>query len=519
VSVGLARLQFPGSSRLARCALAALFVVFGYDSLPNAAADGDTRTISLHHVHTNEDITITYKRNGRYDPEALRKLDWFLRDWRRNEAVKMDPQLIDLVWEVQRHVGAHKPIWVICGYRAPATNNMLRRRSSGVAQNSMHTIGRALDFYIPDASLESLRVVGLRMQRGGVGYYPTSGSPFVHLDTSSVRHWPRMSREQLARVFPDGRTVHIPSDGQPMGGYALALADIEKRGGSPSQMSLDAARTAGISTVPKAGKNLLAALFGAKDEDEEVQTTASSAARPAVKPVAIKPVAVKRDAIAALVAKSGSAGGPSAVAEQLPAAVAATERLAHATTIRLAAVPMPPARPARPASVVADASSPAGVIAARGTWDIADGLKQMDGLPPVKVAMAGAMSMQGGGDGALAYAVAGADPTPRVTAVSAPGDNTVIKTRRVDPFAQIDDVWLRAAVVTPDMLNFMSATALGPSDPKQLRPLMRKPSSVLAMTFSNDPMGGITNTQFDGAAAIVFLDTVTFVTHTAFLQR
>ncbi len=93
---------------------------------------------------------------------------------------------------------------------------MLRARSTGVAQNSQHINGEAIDFEIPGVPLEKIREVGLRLQRGGVGFYPTSGSPFVHLDTGSVRHWPRMTRERLATVFPDGRTVHIPSDGKPL---------------------------------------------------------------------------------------------------------------------------------------------------------------------------------------------------------------------------------------------------------------------------------------------------------------
>ena len=70
--------------------------------MQNAVAEGDTRTISMHHLHTGEDITITYKRDGRYDDSALDKLNWFLRDWRRNEQTRMDPHLIDLVWALPR---------------------------------------------------------------------------------------------------------------------------------------------------------------------------------------------------------------------------------------------------------------------------------------------------------------------------------------------------------------------------------------------------------------------------------
>src|SRR5206468_3707491 len=112
-------------------------------------------------------------------------------------------------------------------------------------------------FYIPEVPLEQIRAAGLRLQRGGVGFYPTSGSPFVHLDTGSVRHWPRMTHDQLARVFPDGRTVHLPSNGGPLKGYELARADVEKRGNGD-----DAA------TVSKPG--LFARLFkGKSNEDDE----------------------------------------------------------------------------------------------------------------------------------------------------------------------------------------------------------------------------------------------------------
>ena len=186
------------------CGLAALLIAFGCNGLQNATAEGDTRTLSFHHIHTNEDLTITYKVNGRYDEEALKKINWVLRDWRKNEAIEMDPHTIDLLWDVHREVGAKAPIWIICGYRSPETNAMLRRRSSGVAKFSQHMLGKAIDFYIPGVPLDQLREAGLRAQRGGVGFYPTSGSPFVHLDTGSVRHWPRMPEAQMAKVMAKG---------------------------------------------------------------------------------------------------------------------------------------------------------------------------------------------------------------------------------------------------------------------------------------------------------------------------
>jgi len=146
----------------------------------------------------------------------------------------MDPQLFDILREVTREVGTEEPVRIVSSYRSPATNAMLRRRSRGVAQFSQHMLGKAIDFNINGASVEQIRAIAMRLQRGGVGFYPGS---FVHVDVGSVRHWPRMTHDQLARVFPNGRTVHIPSDGQPLSGYALALADIEKRGTSaPSGM-------------------------------------------------------------------------------------------------------------------------------------------------------------------------------------------------------------------------------------------------------------------------------------------
>ena len=194
-----------------RVGFAAIFLLSGSQGLQTVVAEGDTRALSLHHIHTGEDITITYKRAGRYDDEALKKLDWFLRDWRREQSTNMDPHLLDVIWEVYRDVDAKEPIQVVCGYRSPQTNAMLRRRSRGVAQYSQHMVGRAMDFYVPGVALEQLRYAGLRLQRGGVGFYPGSGSPFVHLDTGSVRHWPRMSHDQLARLFRDGKTVHLPA--------------------------------------------------------------------------------------------------------------------------------------------------------------------------------------------------------------------------------------------------------------------------------------------------------------------
>lgn len=196
-----------------------------------AVANGDTRTIYLYHAHTHESISATYLVNGQYDSNVLQQLNWFLRDWRRDEQINMDPRLFDVVWETYRSAGAgDQVVHVVSAYRSPETNAMLRARSRAVAKYSQHMLGKAMDTTMPAMPMSQIREIGMRMQRGGVGYYPTAGTPFVHLDVGNVRHWPRMSYDELARLFPDGKTVHLPTNNQPLARYEEARAEIEARG-------------------------------------------------------------------------------------------------------------------------------------------------------------------------------------------------------------------------------------------------------------------------------------------------
>jgi uncharacterized protein YcbK (DUF882 family) len=201
------------------------------NSTESAVANGDTRTIVLSNQHTNESGSFTFMVNGVYDEAVLDKLNWFCRDWRLNEPTKMDPHLFDIVWEVYRESGSTQPVDVLSGYRSPQTNAMLRRRSRQVAERSQHMQGKAIDAHFLDVGTGRIRDIAMRMQAGGVGFYPTGITPWVHIDSGSVRYWPRMSRDALTRLFPDGKTVFIPSDGQPMPGYEQARAEIEARGG------------------------------------------------------------------------------------------------------------------------------------------------------------------------------------------------------------------------------------------------------------------------------------------------
>ncbi len=220
-------------SRHARAlaALTAFLLALAPSLTENAVANGDTRTIYLHHAHTGEDIAATYLVSGQYDSNVLKQLNWFLRDWRRDEPTNMDPRLFDVVWEAYRGAGAgNQVINVVSAYRSPETNAMLRSRSRAVAKYSQHMLGKAMDTTMPGMPMSHIREIGMRMQRGGVGYYPTANTPFVHLDVGNVRSWPRMSYDQLSRLFPDGKTVHLPTNGQPLPGYEQARAEIEARG-------------------------------------------------------------------------------------------------------------------------------------------------------------------------------------------------------------------------------------------------------------------------------------------------
>ena len=530
-----------------RFGLAALLVLVGSSGLQDAVANGDTRTLSLFHLHTRDSITVTFKRNGQYDEAGLAKLNHFLRDWRNGHQIKMEPRLFDIVWQVNQDVGGSRPIEIISAYRSPATNSMLRRRSRGVAKASQHTLGRAMDFHIPGVSLERVRNAGLRLQRGGVGFYPTSGSPFVHLDVGSVRHWPRLSPDALARVFPDGRTVHVPSNGRPMSGYALALADIAKRGASPSAVTVAAANSAGVSAAAEGPAQASAASPGAWF--------------------------------------SRLFNGGQQTAEQPAAPVRERAREAAQVAVAAAAVPMPRHRPAPQAAptVVASAAAPttpalttpAQVIASRGYWGGPEMKKveapvttgsatergprmvwqvgaqpasqqpqpsaQMPRPRPAERVMAagvetpadvpwpvGAREDRVPSEVALAYAASAAAPpqAPSVTRSAAPmgslrpnqeraqraaarARTAVATPPRASSSRLVGNPWLRGIILAPSMQGAMGVTTMGPPNYLALTPMLHKPSTAVANTFAGDPQFGLSTRSFKGSA-VAFIRTIDF---------
>jgi len=162
--------------------LSLLLLPWGID----ASASGD-RLLSFLHTHTNQRITVTYYCDGAYVPEALEELNRFLFDFRTGDVVDMDPELFDILHSLQKTTGSTGTFEVISAYRSPETNEMLRRRGSGVAQHSQHLLGKAIDVRLTDVDTRILRDVALSMESGGVGYYPRSN--FIHVDTGRVRRW------------------------------------------------------------------------------------------------------------------------------------------------------------------------------------------------------------------------------------------------------------------------------------------------------------------------------------------
>lgn len=304
-------------------------------------------TLKLYFGRTGERGEFTFKRNGRYDRTELNRINRFLRDARRNEPTQMDPKLLELVWAIHKESRSRDYINIISAYRSPATNKMLRARSSGVAKNSQHMQGKAMDFYIPDVPLSKLRAIAMKVQGGGVGYYPRSGSPFVHVDTGNVRAWPRMSRQQLLALFPKGNTLHLPADGKPLPGYELAVAK-RKSSGSTVLAYLDtgpteAEETDRTGTEGGTASGWLRRVFpGDSQEDEDIAVAA-----PGETPATMDPQQLLASAEDGTDPRMPRSRPPSAL--DIPAADLSTDSMivpAEAEAIAsLAAPPLPRTRP------------------------------------------------------------------------------------------------------------------------------------------------------------------------------
>ncbi len=235
-------------ARRISCSLAALTgsVALSFAWAGHGAAAGDDRTISFYHIHTKETLTVQYKKDGQYIPDALKKINWLMRDWRKNQVIEIDPKTVDIIWEMHEELGSKEPVSVICGYRSRDTNEMLRKTRGGQASQSQHITGKAIDISFPDIPARQMRYSAMIRERGGVGYYPTSGIPFVHVDTSRVRHWPRMPRDELALLFPSGHSKHEPADGRP-----ITPADVKAARERSKDVAVEVAQFYALRDRPK----------------------------------------------------------------------------------------------------------------------------------------------------------------------------------------------------------------------------------------------------------------------------
>lgn len=152
-----------------------------------SAVSARDRELSFYNTHTGEKLSATFWSDGNYLDDGVEAISWILRDHRAGIANPIDTKLLDLLHQLQEKVEQQKEFHVISGYRSLATNDMLNKRSSGVAKRSYHTLGKAIDVRLPGFDTSQLHKAAISLKGGGVGYY--SSSNFVHLDVGRVRYW------------------------------------------------------------------------------------------------------------------------------------------------------------------------------------------------------------------------------------------------------------------------------------------------------------------------------------------
>ena len=155
--------------------------------LRSLAFADSTRALDLFHTHTGDRLSVVYFADGDYRPDGLNKVNRFLRDFRTEDLHPIDPQVLDILYDLRAMTAGNGEYHIVSAYRSPKTNAMLRSKSSGVAKKSLHMQGMAIDVRLPGYDTARLRDAAIDLQRGGVGYYRDSN--FVHVDTGRVRRW------------------------------------------------------------------------------------------------------------------------------------------------------------------------------------------------------------------------------------------------------------------------------------------------------------------------------------------
>jgi len=180
---GMSRRDF-----LAAGAAVAAACLFPHETFAGVLKDFSVeRSLRFYNTHTDEKITAVYWSQGTLVPQALVDINHILRDHRTGEKKEIDAYLLDLLFALQQKLESAGPFHIISGYRSPETNSLLRMMSRGIAKNSLHTEGKAIDIRLPGYELMTVQHAARDLQMGGVGYYPLSD--FVHVDVGNVRYW------------------------------------------------------------------------------------------------------------------------------------------------------------------------------------------------------------------------------------------------------------------------------------------------------------------------------------------
>src|SRR5580700_6968902 len=179
--------------------------------------------LKLLNAHTGETFDGPYRDDRGPIASAMEDLSLFLRDHYSGKTIGYDVGVLDFLAAVMAAVGAQQAT-VLSAYRTRETNEVLARTTFGVADNSQHIYGRALDIYLParlDVAMETARA----MERGGVGWYPDSR--FIHLDTGPVRNWD-LGGEGFGRLLLELRRLIANGELSVSDNGELSLGDAQK---------------------------------------------------------------------------------------------------------------------------------------------------------------------------------------------------------------------------------------------------------------------------------------------------
>jgi uncharacterized protein YcbK (DUF882 family) len=250
-----------------------------------AFSGGETRTISIYHIHTKESLTVTYKKNGKYIPSAMKKINHILRDWRRNEVITISPRTIDLVWELHQDLGSKQPVHIVSAYRSPRTNAFLKSMGRNVARKSQHMVGKAIDIYFPDVPTKKMRNSALVRQVGGVGYYRSGGGPtgFLHVDSGRVRHWgPAISQREMASIMREYRKT-VGARLKRKGNQAVPEVEVAEADADPAAAGLPSQQD-GVNRAANRGKKKVPLETAYLEDDEELAGMSEDASAAPKKP-------------------------------------------------------------------------------------------------------------------------------------------------------------------------------------------------------------------------------------------